>query len=154
MSNHFCSYFPVCQVQHKNADILLSVRSGGQTMTPQPCSMFSQTFVLNMTLLLVVIKDLGMTDVFFLKCISILFWFLCLWHQFSAWRTVSWKKKCGQEEEHKKNERMKMWKNLEGKKWEDKSVIERKELNEISEIKIKERENLRTVKSIYWGNSK
>lgn len=36
------------------------------------------------------------------------------------------KNKCGQEEEHKKNERMKMWKNIEGKKWEDKSLIERK----------------------------
>lgn len=34
-------------------------------MTLQPFSMFSQTFVLNMTLLLVVIKDAGMTDVFF-----------------------------------------------------------------------------------------
>lgn len=38
--------------------------STGQTMI-KPCIMFSWTFVLNMTLLLAVIKDLGTTDVFF-----------------------------------------------------------------------------------------
>lgn len=76
MSNYFCYYFPICQVQHKNADILISVRICGQTMTPQLYLMFSQMLVLNMTPLLVVIKDLEMTDVFFLKCVPILFWFV------------------------------------------------------------------------------
>lgn len=64
---------------------MCSEESTGQTMI-QPCIMFFWTFALNMTLLLVAIKDLGMTDVFFSTNFVVLFCssFLCLWHQFSA----------------------------------------------------------------------
>lgn len=119
MSNHSCFWFPFCQVQHKNADLSILHKKWWPTydytilfdVFSDPCVKHDPVAGCQKGL-----KHDRCLFFFPSGAFSFSFGFLCLWHQFSASWTVSWKaNQAKKSNAKKKKDRMKILMILQGK---------------------------------------